>query len=487
MKIQTLLLTLLALTTTFSSSYSAEKKAKEPKAKKVTVSSLDDLYSYLKKDNINLTMTPGVYRIKASDIKAGKFTTPFEISEGRITYALLPFEGNNNTYDLSGVTIEVESAVINSFPGKYFEASELHTFGSNNVIKGVKMVDVGSVHDFPKCSWVNVIMDGENNRLEGVEINTQGSKPYGYGEVFGKGKDHTIAHKKHCGWLIRGTNSHIKECRIIHRSFGHYLFMQAVDGTTIVEDCYIEGEMVSTDKILAEKGTGSAADKIGFKTVFGYILPQGYTLSTGEDGIRTYGSGNTMINGERVKRDTGGHIIIRNTTVKHARTGISLMQGKGTRHVENCTLIGCQDGFSINSGSKIINCRADAEFGPALRYVNDRDRNTEIDLTIMPYKGENRYSGNGSKHLVHIFGGGHNVTLRRGEGLKVEQDMVIAIGGDSYTIGNLAKQEAYKAPNITLTNETGYPVVIDKNASNVKVTTNGEVTDNGVNSTIVKL
>ncbi len=480
-----LLLSLLALTITLSSP-AATKKDKTPKVTTVTVSSLKELVPYLKKDNLNLTMTPGTYRITAADVKAGRYNTPFEISSGRITFALLPFEGNNNTYDFTGVTIEVESAAINSFPGKYFEASELHTFGSNNVIKGIKMVDVGTVHDFPKCSWVNVIMDGENNRLEGVEINTQGSKPYGYGEVFGKGKDHVIAHKKHCGWLVRGTNSHVKSCRLIHRSYGHYMFMQAVAGTTTIEDCYIEGEMVSTDKILAEKGTGSAADKIGFKTVFGYTLPEGYTLSTGEDGIRTYGSGHTMIDGKSVSRETGGHIIIRNTTVKHARTGISLMQGVGTRHVENCTLIGCQDGFSINSGSAIINCRADAEFGPALRYVNDRDRNTEIDLTITPYAGENKHSGNGSKHLAHIFGSGHNVTLRRGEGLKLEQDMVIAIGGDSYTIGNLARQENYRAANITLTNETGYPVVIDKNASNVKLTTNGEVTDNGTGSTIVK-
>ncbi len=468
--------------------YAAQKRVDRAQSERlvsVTVSSLDELMPYLAKDNVNLTMTPGVYQITAKDIKAGKFTKVYEISEGRLTYAMLPVEGNNSIYDFTGVIIEIESAAINSFPGSYFEVSELHTFGNNNVVKNLKLVDAGSVHDFPKCSWVNIIMDGVQNRLEGVEINSRGSKPYGYGEVFGKGRTHTIAHKKHCGWLVRGDMNHVKNCRIMHRSYGHYLFIQGCVGA-LIEGCYIEGEVVSTDAILAEKGSGSPADKIGFKTVFNYILPTGYTLSTGEDGIRTYANGSTMINGVAVQRPTGGDIIVKDCIVKHARSGISLTEGDGTRYVENCTLIGCQDGYSIKSGGKIVNCRADAAFGPALRFVNNRDRDCEIDITIIPYIGE-KFSGNGSRHLAHIFGSGHNITLRKGEGLEVDDEQSIWIGGDSRTIGNLGKDQNFKAPNVTLVNETGYRVVIDADATNATVTTNGEVTDEGVNSTVKKL
>ncbi|MFR9620432.1 MAG: hypothetical protein SNH63_04320 [Rikenellaceae bacterium] len=450
----------------------------------IEVSSLEELIPYLSQDSVSVTMTPGTYRISVDDVKVGRYPKQTYVRENQITHALLLVEGSGSCYDLEGVVVEVESGVASAFEGReFFEVAELHIIGNSNVVKGLTLVDVGSVDDSPRYGWCNVTLDGMDNRIEGVEIRSRGSKPYGYGEVFGKGAQRTIAHRKHSACLIRGTRNHVKDCRIIHRAYGHYLFMQgAMD--PLIEGCYIEGEMVSTDDILAEKGSGSAADKIDFKTVFGYTLPEGYTLSTGEDGIRTYAEGTTYINGQMVTQPTGGNIVIRDCVVKHARSGISLTLGSGTRYVENCTLIGCQDGFSINNNGKIVNCRADAEFGPALRFVSNRDRDAEIDITIIPYEGENKYVGNGSRHLAHIFGSGHNVILRRGEGLEVKDDMYISLGGDSYTIGNLAKEENYISNNVTLVNETGYPVVIDDNANNVKLTTNGKVSDYGQGSVI---
>ncbi len=479
-----ILTTLLALTLTIGVN-AAEKKAKKVDSHKATVSSLKELLPYLSKDSVNVTMTPGTYRISVDDIKAGQFDKITYVRPEQVTYAMLLIEGNGSTYNLEGVVVEVETGVPSAYPGsKYFEVAELHIIGNHNVVKGLKLVDVGSLHQNPRFGWCNVIMDGIGNRVEGVEVNSRGSMPYGYGEVFGKGGGAVLTHRKHSSWLIRGDNNHVKDCRIIQRSYGHYLFIQGAVGA-LIEGCYIEGDVVTTEKILAEKGTGSKADKVGFKTVFGYQVPTGYTLSTGEDGIRTYANGTSYINGQSVARNTGGDIIIRNCTVKHARSGISLTLGGGTRLVENCTLIGCQDGYSINSGGKIVNCRADAAFGPALRFVHDRDRDSEIDITIMPYEGD-KLSGNGSKHLAHIFGSGHNITLRKGEGLKVEDDMTIAVGGDSYTIGNLAKQENWKGNNITLVNETGYKVTLDDNTKDCNITSNGEVINEGTNNTITK-
>ncbi|MFI3282156.1 MAG: hypothetical protein SNG10_01335 [Rikenellaceae bacterium] len=480
-----LLITLATFAFT-SQSYSAERRSKSMQSKEVTVSSIKELKPYLRMDSVTVTMTPGVYRITADDVKSGKFPRNTEVREGQITHALILLEGNNSTYNMEGVTIEVETGVPSAFEGsKYFEVAELHYIGNYNVVKGLTLVNVGSIHQNPRFGWCNVVMDGISNRAEGIEVRSCGSMPYGYGEVFGKGSGAKISHRKHSSWLVRGDDNYVKDCRIIQRSYGHYLFIQGAVGVTI-EGCYIEGDMVSTEQILAEKGTGSKADKVGFETVFGYKLPEGYTLSTGEDGIRTYGDGTTYINGKSIKRRTEGAIVIKDCVVKHARSGISLTLGGGTRYVENCTLIGCQDGYSINNGGKIVNCRADAEFGPALRFVSDRDRDAEIDITIIPYEGERKFSGNGSKHLAHIFGSGHNITLRKGKGLKVEQGMCIAVGGDSYTIGNLAKQENYKATNVTLTNETDYPIVIDDNATNVKIVTGRgvDISDSGANSSI---
>ncbi len=487
------LLTLLMLLCVGMSidSYAASKKAKEPKSGtenkplQVEVSTIKELIPYLRCNYVELKMTPGTYRITASDVKSGMFSRYTEVIEGKRNYALLLVEGSNNTLDFTGVTIEVESAVPNSFEGGRYEFAELHTTGNHNVVKGLKLVDVGSKLDRPRYGWCNVVMDGAYNRLEGVEINSRGSMPYGYGEVFGKGKVYVLKHWKHSAFLVRGDYSHVKDCRILHHSYGHFLFMQGAV-SPLIEGCYIEGEMVTTDRILAEKGSGSEADKIGFKTVFGYTLPSGYTLSTGEDGIRTYTEGNTIVNGEKMRRRTDGDIIVRNCTVKHARGGVSIGLGQGTRLIENVTLIGCQHGFMTNNGGKIVNCRADVAFGPAFEVGYDRNSNITADITIIPYEGK-PYGENGSGHAAFIMGSGHNVTLRRGEGLSIDQKLHIAIGGDKRSIGSLAADENQRAANITLLNETGFPVIIDDNATGSKVTSKGEVTDNGSGSTIVKL
>ncbi|MFI3301775.1 MAG: hypothetical protein SNH35_05020 [Rikenellaceae bacterium] len=480
------LLTILIIGIT-TQAHSAEKKSKAKGVETVHVTSLKELISYMSKDSINLTMTPGTYRISTAEVSGGKYKKATYVNSEFPTYGLLLVSGNGSYYDLSGVIVEVETGVASAFPGGKHEVVELHFIGNGNVVKGLKLVNWGSKHKGPKYGWCNVVMDGSANRAEEVTVHSTGSVPYGYGEVFGKGRGNTLTLKKHSTWLVRGDNNHVKNCNILQRTFGHHMFIQGAMGA-IIEGCHIEGEMVTTDMILAEHGTGSKADKINFKTVFGYKVPGGYTLSTGEDGIRTYANGTTYINGKSVTRGTGGDIIIRNCTVKHARSGISLTEGGGTRYVENCTLIGCQDGYSIRSGGKIVNCRADAEFGPALRFVNNNDRNTEIDITITPYMGENKdkYSGNGSKHLAHIFGTGHNITLRRGEGLEVVEGITIAIGGDSRTVGNLGNDQNYIGNSITLVNETGYPIALDDNTKNGKITTNSEVTDNGVDNTIIK-
>jgi hypothetical protein len=42
------------------------------------------------------------------------------------------------------------------------------------------------------------------------------------------------------------------------------------------------------------------------------------------------------------------------------------------------------------------------------------------------------------------------------------------------------------ASNVTLTNETGLPIILRESANGCDITTNGEVTDNGSNNTITR-
>ncbi len=446
--------------------------------KVVRVKNLVELQPLLKQSNVSVVVAPGVYRVTAADMKS-TFTASAEVVESKITRSILLVEGSGSTYDFTGVTIEVETAAFNAYERCMFH--HLHILGNNNVVKNLKLVDVGDLQDFPKFGCVNVVVDGSNNRVEGVEVRSVGSYPYGYGELFGKGGPATIRHKKHSAMVVRGYANHIKDCKIYHRAYGHCIMMQAAD-KPIIEGCYIEGEMSNTDAVLRERGSDSAADKIDFKTVWGYPVPAGHAIALCEEGIRAYNGGETMIDGDRIKRGAS-NVTVKNCYIKNTRAGVTLTHAKGERYVENTTAVGCNRGFAVGTGGKIVNCFADTENGPAFGVDYAGDRNIEVDLTILPNKHKHY---NGSHHAAIIIGSGHKIHLKKGEGHVAERDLIIHVGGDNQTIGLLAKDENYKAAGITLKNDTDYVVKLDDNSSANTITSMGRVYDSGTGNKIVK-
>lgn len=440
-----------------------------------TVNSLQELFPYLQKDSVGVRLKPGIYKITAEDIIRGKYKSETDIDEHRALVLLL-FSGSNSTYDFTGVHLQVETKVFGVY-GDYDEFYEIQVIGNNNILKNLTMEDVGSVDDQPITRACNIAMDGANNRIEGFHIGTKGSYPYGYGEAFGKGGNNVIRHYKHSAFLVRGYKNHVKNCTIIHQSYGHALFMQAAD-KPLIEGCYIEGKMRSTDDMLAEAGTGSDADKVRFMTYFGYKLPIGYMLSLGEEGIRAYNGGETIIDGKVYKRGTSNPTII-NCTVKNMRAGVTLTHATGTKYVSGTTVIGCERGFCIGSGD-IIDSYADTQFGPALGVDYETDNGMNADITLLPYEGK---SYNGSGHAAIIIGSNHKITFRNAIN-NPDQNLKIHIGGDNKTIGLLANDENYSASNILLNNLTAYPVVLDDNSSNCKGISAGTITNNGSNNHI---
>jgi hypothetical protein len=436
-------------------------------AEPVLVSSLEELMPYLKKDNVQVVMTPGTYRISGDDAKAGTFGTPNFQDWVR---TLLPFEGSNSTYDFTDVTLEVETSVFQSYG--HLDVYELQTFGNHIVIKNLTIVDVGSVYDAPTRGALGIVMDGSHNRIEGVHLSTKGSYPYGYGESFGKGGKNVVGHQKHCGILVRGLSNHVKDCTIIHRCFGHALFMQAAD-QPMIEGCTIEGEMVFTDNILAEKGTGTIADKVDFMTYFGYPIPPGYAMCTGEEGIRAYNGGSTLIDGKVYKRAASNPTIL-NCMIKNMRGGVTLTHATGKKYVEGTTAIGCSRGFAIGTG-ELVDCYADTQYGPALGvdYENNSGMNAEV--TLLPYDGP---SYNGGNQAAYITGNNHQITLKN-KVANPDQKLILSIGGNKRGIGNLGKDENYSARNITFNNETAYPVVLGARTENITGRSGGMVTDLG--------
>ncbi|SHJ76477.1 hypothetical protein SAMN04488028_1011152 [Reichenbachiella agariperforans] len=437
-----------------------------------TVNSLDELMPHLTQDSVEVVLKPGVYTISAKEVKKGKYNAQTQIKNN--SNVLLLFTGSHSVYDFTDVTIQVETEVFSSFPNGD-EFYEMQIIGNHNVLKNLTLIDKGSVHDAPTRRGTNIVMDGASNRVEGFHITTRGAYPYGYGEAFGKGGKSVIPHRKHSSFLVRGYKNHAKNCTIIHRSYGHAIFMQAADWP-IIEGCYVEGAMRSTDDMWAEKGTGSDADKVDFKTVWGYPLPKGYMLCLGEEGIRAYNGGETIIDGVEYRRGTSNPTII-NCTVKNMRAGVTLTHATGQKYVSGTTVIGCERGFCIGTGD-IVDCYADTQHGPALGVDYTSDQGMTADITLLPYEGA---SYNGSGHAAIIIGSNHKVTLRNAVP-DPDQNLKINIGGDNRTIGMLGKDENYSASNIVLHNLSGYPVVLDDNSRNCTGVSAGEVIDQGENN-----
>lgn len=444
----------------------------------IEVNSLKALLPYLEKDNVQVKLKPGVYTISAKDIHKGDFSSVTVVKNH--ANVLFLFSGNNSVYDFSGVTIHVKTEVLSAFPSKNEELYEIQIIGNNNVLKNLTIADVGSVNDAPTKRATNIVMDGASNRIEGFHITTKGSYPYGYGEAFGKGGKSVINHRKHSSFLVRGYKNHAKNCTIIHRSYGHAMFMQAADWP-IIEGCYVEGAMRSTDDMWKEKGTGSDADKVNFKTVFGYDLPKGYMLCLGEEGIRAYNGGETIIDGKEYRRGTSNPTII-NCTIKNMRAGVTLTHATGKKYVSGTTAIGCQRGFCIGTGD-IVDCYADTQYGPALGVDYPSDQGMNAEITLLPYQGE---SYNGSGHAAIIIGKNHKIILKNAVP-NADQNLKINIGGDNKTIGALKKDDNYSVSNIVLHNFTNYPVVLDDNSKNNTGVSVGKVEDEGLNNHIFKI
>ncbi len=440
----------------------------------VVVDSLQSLKPFLSLDNVQVKLQPGIYRITGADVRNGLYNDSTAML-GRNHKILLKFSGNHSTYDFTDVTLEVESEVwLQSYGnnGVY----QIETIGNYNVLKNLTMIDIGDIGDAPVNGCVNIVMDGSHNRIEGFHMSIKGSYPYGYGDVFGKGGSNvTIRHRKHSAFLIRGESNHAKNCTLIHRSYGHAMFMQAANNP-IIEGCYIEGEMRSTDDMLAE--TSGPAFDIDFQTTWGFRLLPGFMKSTGEGGIRAYNAGETIIDGVEYDRGTFNPTIINNTIV-NMRTGVTLTHAKGTRYVAGCKTIGCERGFAIGSGI-IENCSSDAQYGPAFGVDYESDRGVTADITILPYEGDH-YSG--SRHLAYIYGSNHNLTFR-GLEESPDQELLIDVGGSKRIMSDTYNLDSLQASSIVVNNLTGYPLKIHDSATNIKGQSIGAMTDEGSNTTI---
>lgn len=420
----------------------------------IVVDSLAELLPYLDDDQVSIALAPGTYHID-NDVAFELFpTTPlFEVT------------GSDSTFCFTGVVIEFETEIFQSFGNT--NVTELYVGGSNNVLKNLTMVDLGNQR--PTRTALAIQDNGSGNLIEGFHLTIRGSEPYGYGDIFGKGSGYVIKHFKHSGILLTGDDVHLKNITMIHRSYGHGIFMQGAVGV-LIEGVYMEGELSTTDAVLAEEGTSAAA--VDFQPVWGGTLKPGYRFSLQEDGIRAY---RNSANG-RIASD----ITIRDSTVKFMRSGVTIGLGEGPQFVENVKVLGNESGFWVGGGGgEVVNCSGDASVGPLFSEGNPKNGNN-IELTLL----DSVVPKLGNTPAIYLAGNNHDLMLKDGT-TSFDPTLELFVGGprNSYR----ADVEPTAASNMTFDNQTPYPVILGDNSSGNEVTSCGPVTDNGTNNDITEL
>ena len=432
------------------------------------VNSLSDMIGAMGQSNVKVALAPGSYSVDEGDTDLfATHTQPW----GKTVSALMSVNGNDSQYDFRCATIDFDTGLWREFGRN--EVVQLHFMGNNNVVSNLTIEDIGDTP--PSGGALNFVMDGRDNTIEGAVITSRGSQPYGLGDAYGKGGGSVLSHQKHSTVLIRGLRNTLRQSTVFNYSYGHSVFMQASEDT-LVDGVYVQGELRSTaDMLAASNRRFAAADEraasVDFTTIWGYRLPTGYWMSLQEAGIRAYNGGNTIIDGV-ASQGAARNVTVLNSVVRNTRTAVALHQARGTKYVENTTVLGNETGFGMDTGD-IVDSYGDADVGPVLSVNNTGNGGTTADITILPTDG----SRNGWGAAAYISGNNHNITLRSNQN-NVNQNLEIVLSGNINNIRNLANQDTLTLRNTEINNLTNFPVVINDFAEGTTGQSNGPVSGN---------
>jgi len=443
------------------------------------VNSLGGMIETMSTSNAKVALAPGNYTI--DETSASLFTSQ-TLPGGKGANTLFTVNGNNSHYDFRCASIEFDTDLWRQFTTN--QVIQLRTVGNYNTISNLTIEDIGETS--PKGTALGVMMDGRDNIIEGAILTSRGSQPYGLGDAYGKGGGPILSHQKHSSVLIRGLRNTFKQSTVFNYSYGHSVFMQGSEDT-LIDGIYVQGELRSTADMLAGNDSRfSAADAraaaVGYNTVWGYKLPTGYWMSLQEAGIRAYNAGRTVIDGIEYGSRAANNVTVLNSVIRNTRTGVTLAHAKGTKYVENTTVLGCETGYSIGSGN-IVDSYADADIGPALSFAYSSDSGTTADITILPTDG----AKNGWGAVAFIGGKNHNITLRSNEST-VNQNLKVVVSGDKNSIrhleNSLQNQDQLTLSNTVINNLTSFPMVINELAQGVSGQSDGLISGNVNNNDV---
>lgn len=416
-------------------------------AEEVLVDSLHQLHEYAGKSNNQVTLKPGKYYL--TDL-IPLDSIPQRRQDKRYTY--IDFSGCNNRFHLAGVEIIADTAIREALRPPV-HSNEFVVSGDHNQIDGLTITNAGNGSS-PGGALMSIA--GDDNTLSHCTFTVRGSFPYGYGDLFGKGGQAVIGHRKHSGVQILGSHTKVLDCRLYLRCFGHGFFVQGGEDQHF-ENCYVEGEMRATTEILHE--TEGPAHHAKFQMVLETrngdhtILP-GYTKAKCEDGYRTYNA---------VK-----NLTLINCVAKNVRGGFELRTKGGGVQIKNCETIGCERGYWVGNGATIEASRGDIQFGPLLYLEGKR---AHVDLTCI---------GKGPQSIVHalaaISGSDHVVTIGTTSPEGITPHTPILVGYSPPPAGEgMCFMSARSADNIVLENNTTAPVIVQGKIEADRISSQTEV------------
>lgn len=426
---------------------------------KIVITSLEELANYSSKSNNHVILKPGKYSL--SEFLNGD---SIESKLERKDYQYLNFTGDSNVFVFDGVELELDTKLREKLRHP-IHTSEIIVSGAGNRLTGLK---INSVGDGLSPGGATFEVSGEGNTIKDFEIHVQGSFPYGYGDLFGKGGPDVISHKKHSGFLITGSHTNVLGCELYMRSFGHGFFIQKDAGDVYFEDCYVEGEMRSTDDVLAE--TSGPAFDVNFRTWTPnrdgeYVVTPGYMKSLCEEGFRTYGQNK--------------NIRFKNCTAKNTRGGFELRTNGGIE-LENCSAIGTERAFWFGNDAVVKNCSADANYGPLLFMEGS---NADVEIEVLPAESDRTVHA-----LATIQGSNNKVVLRAENGNEREQTLPILIGYTHPEHGEaMSPYGEGKCENLRLENLTSMPIIIGELVSECTIETQGVVQEDKGRSNTIKI
>lgn len=345
----------------------------------VTVSSLAQLRSVAASlNNATITLAPGEYWIDGDHIANPTSSIP----------TFLQLGGSNNTYNFSGTEIKLDTRDLAGFGralGHDSGVTVVEINGANNTVNdlnvsGYDVFEPGSSrHEQRYADWAAsyVRLTGTDNTVDGINVMTRGSSPYGLGDAFGKGARQSpqgepadegglpwIGHNKTSAFQVLEANGAvINDMHLDVRSYGHGFFVQLSDDTTLTNST-VTGELFPSTNV----STHPLYIEYGGVTKDGNPIPEDIFISGAEDGVRMY---------------TGAsNLTVDNVVVTNMRSGFAVALGAGDISLNNVESYGAEHGFDFRRNTTITNAKGDITNGPLIwnPYSNTANSSIEVEL-----------------------------------------------------------------------------------------------------------